>query len=174
MNRQTRRDARREARRAATPAVSIEEPARISFPGGPPRSGRRPGVGRRRGAAMVETAIVLPLFFLLVFGMFEMSRLGMVAQLLATAARDGCRVAVVSGRTQADVDAAVKSILDGGSIPSSACRPVMSRDITTAHLGDPITLTLQVSFKDVSWLATPIFLGSASVTTSATLSSERP
>src|SRR4051812_31810099 len=42
---------------------------------------------RRVGAVVVEMAVVLPIFIGLVMGQIESSRLGMVAQLLTTAAR---------------------------------------------------------------------------------------
>src|SRR2546428_792145 len=51
----------------------------------------------RRASAMVELAFVLPLFLFFVLGIIEASRMGMAEQLLVTAAREGCRVAVIPG-----------------------------------------------------------------------------
>ncbi len=47
----------------------------------------------RHGATIVETALVLSLFLLFLFGIFEYSRYLLVNQLLANAARDGVRYA---------------------------------------------------------------------------------
>jgi hypothetical protein len=125
---------------------------------------------------MVETAIALSLFIIvLVFGMFELARLGLTAQLLSCAANSGCRVAVINGHTQSDVTSTVQGILGGGGISSSAYTMVTSpTDVTTSHHGDQVTVTISVPFSKVSWLPTPLFLHSATIQSSATLSSERP
>lgn len=49
---------------------------------------------RELGVAMVETAIVLPLFLLLVFGLVEMGRLFQTYNTVQHAAREGARFAV--------------------------------------------------------------------------------
>lgn len=139
-------------------------------------------VERRLGTSAVEMALVAPLFITLVMGQIEMSRLGMVSQLLTTAAREGCRVAVVQGSTQTDVQNRVQAVLSGSGIsvgtvtptcPSSYLGvPILSWD--TAPGGTPITVSLSVPFSQVSWLGTPYFpfLRNANVSVSATLSSE--
>src|SRR4029079_7300001 len=65
----------------------------------------------RRGAAVVEFAVVSPVFFLLIFGMIEYGRLVMVQQVLTNASREGARVGVLDGSTQADVTTAVNNYL---------------------------------------------------------------
>jgi len=128
---------------------------------------------------MVEAAIVLPVFFLLVLGLIEISRLGMTAQLVTSAANAGCRVAVISGHTQADVTTTVQNLMSSGGIGSSSYSMVTSpSDVTTTHLAGPasvnsVTVTISVPFNRVSWLATPLFLGSVTISSSATLTSER-
>jgi Flp pilus assembly protein TadG len=122
---------------------------------------------------MVETAIVLAVFFILVLGMIEMSRLGMVAQLLSDAARESCRLAVLNGKTPTDVTGMAQTILNSGGINTYTLTTTPS-DVTTSHLGDPVTVVITVSFSNVSWLSTPRFLGSATMQSSATMSSERP
>ena len=47
-----------------------------------------------RGTAIVESAIILPVFFLLLFGVFEASRFMNTQQVLTNAAREGARYAV--------------------------------------------------------------------------------
>ena len=48
----------------------------------------------RRGAATVETALVLPIVLLFMFGIFEYGRYFMTMQLLNNAAREGARYAI--------------------------------------------------------------------------------
>ena len=70
---------------------------------------------RRGGATMSETAVALPVFFLLLFGIFEYGRYFMMRNLIANAAREGARFAVVhtADKTTADVQAAVLNFLGG-------------------------------------------------------------
>ena len=56
----------------------------------PPRT-----AARRRGVAMVEFALVMPVFLMFLFGIFEYARYLMMHQLLHNAARDAARWGVV-------------------------------------------------------------------------------
>ncbi len=131
---------------------------------------------KRRGATAVELAMIAPVFIALVMGQIETSRLGMVSQLLTTAAREGCRVAVIDGSTQADVQNRVTAVLAGSGIPVGTVTPTCPSPYSwdSAPMGTPITVSLSVPYSQVSWLGTPIFLTSATVSASATLSSENP
>ena len=57
----------------------------------PTRHGRQ-----RRGATLVESALVLSVFLMLLFGIFEYCRFLMVLHLTGNAARDGARYAAVN------------------------------------------------------------------------------
>ena len=59
----------------------------------------RPCRRNRQGAAVVEFAVVAPIFSMLVFGMIEFGRAIMVEQILTNAAREGARVAVLDSAT---------------------------------------------------------------------------
>lgn len=112
----------------------------------------------RRGAAVVEFAIVAPVFFLLVFGMIEYGRLVMVQQVLTNASREGARQAVLDGSTTSSVTDAVQNYLTAARIsgPTIAVNPDPP---STAGFGDPVTVTVSVPFNQVSWLPSPMFLG---------------
>ena len=132
---------------------------------------RRP---RRRGAAIVETAIVISLFFFLLVSL-EMARMGMANQLITNAAREGVRVAVVPGNQASDVSTAVQSFLNSNSGGiTTYTLTITPSDPTTTHLGDQVTVQVSTSFGNISWLAHPLFLGSVTLSSSSTLSSERP
>jgi Flp pilus assembly protein TadG len=121
-------------------------------------------------------AFVAPVFVMLIMGIIESSRLGMVAQLLTTAAREGCRVAVINGMTQTDVQNRINAVLNGSGISvgtvTPTCPAPYSWDVSPG--GTPITVSLSVPYSQVSWLPTPYFLKTANVSCSATMSSERP
>ena len=130
----------------------------------------------RRGASAVEMAFVAPVFLMLVMGIIEASRLGMVTQLMTTAAREGCRVAVINGMDEADVQSRVEAVLTGSGISVGTVTPTCPSPYAwdSSPQGTPITVTLTVPYANVSWLPTPYFLKNTNIICSATMSSERP
>ena len=59
---------------------------------------------RSRGQAIVEFAMIAPIFFALIFGLLEFALIGMSVATYNFAAKDGARVGSLLGRTRADVD----------------------------------------------------------------------
>jgi Flp pilus assembly protein TadG len=81
------------------------------------RNGNAPD---RRGQAMVEMALILPVLLLLVVGMLEFARAWNAKQVITDAAREGARLAVVQdGGTQAEVTAAIQAALNRSGIPGN-------------------------------------------------------
>lgn len=70
---------------------------------------------RRRGATLVECAFIIPIAMLFLLGIFEYGRFIMMRQLLANAAREGARFAVVHtlDKTTQDVQNVVDQFLAG-------------------------------------------------------------
>ena len=68
------------------------------------RSGPRPA--RRRGATLVEVALLLGIFLLFLFGIFEYGRYLMVLHVATNAARDGARYASVNVARDGNFDTA--------------------------------------------------------------------
>ncbi|MEZ5942312.1 MAG: TadE/TadG family type IV pilus assembly protein [Planctomycetaceae bacterium] len=66
---------------------------------------------RRTGAAMVETALVLPIMMMVILGIVEFGRAFMVCQLLTNAAREGGRSAVIPGSTSPQVTADIQGLV---------------------------------------------------------------
>jgi Flp pilus assembly protein TadG len=130
----------------------------------------------RKGATAVELACVAPVLVALEMSILESSRLGMVSQLLTTAAREGCRSAVLPGATQASVQARINEVLAGSGIPAGTVTPTCDDGSAWATATQPtaITVSMSVPYSKVSWLAIPYFLKNATVSASATFSSERP
>ncbi|MEM6799666.1 MAG: TadE family protein, partial [Planctomycetota bacterium] len=65
----------------------------------------------RRGATAVEFAIVAPVFFLILFAMFEFSRVNVLRHTADNAAYEAARVAIVPGATAADAVAEAGRLL---------------------------------------------------------------
>ncbi len=113
---------------------------------------------KRRGVAVVEFAVVAPLFFLLVFGMIEFGRMVMVQQVITNASREGARVGVLDGATTSDVTGAVNTYLTNAGVQGASVA-VTPDPPSSAGYGAPVTVTVSVGFNQVSWLPSPMFLG---------------
>lgn len=79
---------------------------------------RRTSNKRRRGAALMEAGLVMPVVLLFLFGIFEYGRYLMTLHSYNNAAREGVRYALantqpitISGNTSANTDQAVKDAL---------------------------------------------------------------
>ena len=123
---------------------------RVPPPGaaGPARS------GRRSAASTVEFAVVASILFPMVLGIIEIGRGLMVIHVLTAASCHGCRAAIVEGRTQSDVTAAVQQVLGGAGV-NGATTTVQVNNVTadpaTAKAGDVITVIVSVPIANISW-----------------------
>ena len=77
------------------------------------------------GLAPLEVAITVPIVLLIAVGIFEFGRAYQTWQIVTKAAREGARVAVVDGATDADVERAVRRYMEAGQLPNAAKAPVM-------------------------------------------------
>jgi Flp pilus assembly protein TadG len=126
---------------------------------------QRPGpAGRaklpRRGASLVEFALVAPVFILFVMGIIELGRVLMVQHLLTNAARQGCRVGVIGGTSTPTISStSLQSLSSQGVSASRASVQVNdgSADASTAKSGDEITVMISVPMSDISWVPLPAY-----------------
>ena len=72
----------------------------------------------RRGTAAVETAVVLPVYLLLLFGVIEFGHAQLVTNLLNSAVRNGARIGSTEGTSTANVTARVNQTV-GAVVPTS-------------------------------------------------------
>ena len=73
----------------------------------------------QRGAALLETAITLPIVLLVTVSIFEFGRAYQTWQVLTNAAREGARVSVITDNTDAQVTDAVRNYLKGGKLQAA-------------------------------------------------------
>jgi Flp pilus assembly protein TadG len=125
---------------------------------------------KRRGAAVVEFAVVAPVFFLMILGMIEVARALMVQQIITNASREGARRAVLTGAQSSEVRQYVADYLNGVSVPATIENvAVVPTDLENdAGNGEPVTVTVQIGFDQVSWLPSPMFFVGGRNTLSAT------
>ena len=112
----------------------------------------------RRGAALVEFAIVFPILIVLFLAMIEFGRLIMVQQILTNASREGARMAVMDGVTASEVTALMDQYCESAGI-AGVDVTIDPADPGSAGSGEPVTVTASVLFDQVTWLPTPMFLG---------------
>jgi len=102
---------------------------------------------RARAAAVVEFAVILPLLLTILFGIIEYGWVFMVRQTLQTAAREGCRVAIL--QTSTEPYALVLSRVAEVMAPTG----LSSYEVTMTHasVGDPVEVVdVTVPYTDVS------------------------
>jgi Flp pilus assembly protein TadG len=108
----------------------------------------------RRGAALVEFALVLPVIVMLMLGCLEMGRGIMVQHTLQEAAQAACRVYSVSDADPSAHEAIIAQAMQRAGIAkySVAYDPASKSQITAAL--EPVTVTISVDFGEVAWLST--------------------
>ena len=125
----------------------------------------------RRGAATIEFALVAPIIFLFLFASIEFGRVLMVFHGLEAAAREGCRTAVSWNVAQADVEQTVDDRLTSFGI-SGYTLTTDPATVSSAGQWEPITVRIEVTYDQVSWLPVPSYLGGITLAGSCTLPQE--
>ena len=74
-------------------------------------------IRNQRGAALLETAITIPLILAVCVSIFEFGRAYQTWQVLTNAAREGARVAILPETTDAQVTTAVRNYMQAGQLP---------------------------------------------------------
>lgn len=117
----------------------------------------------RRGAALVEFAVVIPLFLVFTVGLIEVGRAIMVQQIVTNASREGARIASYNSTSSSTtVSSAISSIMSSANI-SGATTSVSPSVLSTVPEGDPVSVTITVSYSQVSWVPSPFFLGGRNI-----------
>jgi Flp pilus assembly protein TadG len=103
-----------------------------------------------KGAALLETAITLPIILLVSVGIFEFGRAYQTWQVLTNAAREGARVAVIQGTTDDAIKARVVAYMQNGALPDGAATMVsVTRNVAltgTTDTGTQITINYPFQF----------------------------
>jgi Flp pilus assembly protein TadG len=81
--------------------------------------------GAARSHTAMDVAITVPVIFLICIGIFEFGCAYRTWQVLTNAAREGAKVAVVAGATDAQVESVVRSYMRAGQLPNAATAPVV-------------------------------------------------
>lgn len=107
----------------------------------------QPAAHRERGASLVEFALVLPLFLVLVGGMVDFGRAFFTEVMLTNAAREGARSAMYSA-TAANTTA--RAIAAAGN--NSALSVAVSSPCPTPPSATPTSVTVTVQDPKFRWI----------------------
>ena len=119
---------------------------------------------RRNGAALVEMALVLPIFVTVVLGIVEFGRGMMVAQMLTNAAREGARKAIIDGSSNSQVETLIEDFLQDAvnvdpndvtitiMITPDPANDTTGNEVANAQSRDLITITVAVPFDKISYI----------------------
>jgi Flp pilus assembly protein TadG len=119
----------------------------------------------------VEFAIVAPCFFLFALGIIEIGRAMMVQTLITNAAQLGARAGALNGAQNSDVTSAVNSYLANAGISGASSTPTPSPP-SSANPGQDVRVTVTIPYSSVSWLPTPSYLGSTTLSATALVQRE--
>jgi len=103
------------------------------------------------GQALVELALVLPLFLLLLFGLIQMSIFGYAYISVNNAAREAVRFASVGGKTDSDIidminESTILTDLDiQFSPPENPLAVRQSGDEVTVNISYPVSLIVPIA-----------------------------
>jgi hypothetical protein len=112
----------------------------------------------RRGAALVEFAVISPVALMLLVGSIEVGRGINVKNRCAEAARAGARVfSLREQKTESDVRAMVDQIMRESNLTNYTVTLAPDPSTDIAQL-TPVTVTVSIAASDASWYPSPWFL----------------
>lgn len=90
---------------------------------------------RQDGAVLIEAAFTLPIMLFVCIGILEFGRAYQAWQIVTNASREGARVAVLPGTSDAAVTDRVRTYLQAGALDQAAKAGVVITRNTTVSLG---------------------------------------
>ena len=126
---------------------------------------------RRFGLAIVELAVTLPVFVLILLGTIEATSMIFLEQSLRIAAYEGARIALVPGSDASNVEAGCKLILDARHV-KGATVTITPNDFASQPYGTPITVRVTAGCAENSVIS-PWFYVDKSLDSDVTMMLER-
>lgn len=128
------------------------------------RHRQHPAQQSREGTALVEMALVLPIFVAVTLGIVEFGRAMMVGQLVTNAAREGARLGIIDGSSNAEVRTSIEQFLQQSAgigaqdltiqitVTPATGNPNPNNEVANALPRDLVTVFVSVPFTKVSYI----------------------
>ncbi len=116
--------------------------------------------GKHKGQSIVELALILPVFILIVFGMLDMGRAFYFQEAIANMAREGARYGAVNNTTSVSSEALAEAgaLVSGATISSvvKACDSKSEQyvSVTVNYAFSLVTPVMQAFGKPITMTAT--------------------
>jgi Flp pilus assembly protein TadG len=123
-----------------------------------------------RGQSLVEFALLLPVFLMLVMGVIDIARAFSALQVVTNASREGARVGILPSTAPADVTNVVNNYLaSGGQV---GCNTAGANWGTAAAAGTSTTVTVTCNFVTLTGTLIPAWNGTIALTQTASMRHE--
>jgi Flp pilus assembly protein TadG len=128
----------------------------------------------RRGAAIVELALVAPLLLALILGVGEIGQSLRVQAAMSEASRIGCETASRPGSSSSDVRRDVKQALANSGLPAEEATITVLvndrvRNVASAKLYDKVSVSISLPTAKTSWTRSSMFMGAKSIQSQTTI-----
>jgi len=128
----------------------------------------------RRGAVVVEMALVAPFLVMLLLGICEIGQAMRVHSFLAEAARTGGAAGSLPGSSNGDVIRGVQNGLATRKVTASAAAITIKingvvGNVAKAHRNDKITVTVAIPMSAAGWTGSSVFVSRSSIQSETTV-----
>lgn len=132
------------------------------------------GDARRRGAIIVEMALVTPFLVLLLLGICEIGQAMRVHTYLSEASRQGCATGSLPGRSNVDVVEDVRNSLSGLKLSFTTAQITIKvndvvGNVLQARRNDKITVTVAIPMSEAAWTGSSFFVPRHSIRSQTTV-----
>lgn len=103
-------------------------------------------VNNQRGAALIETAITIPIILLISVAIFEFGRAYQTWQVVTNASREGARIAVIAGTSDDDITNAVRSYMTNGALSNAGIAQININRTAPLTIGNGSQITVNYPF----------------------------
>lgn len=104
---------------------------------------------KQKGQSLVEFALLLPVFILILFGVMEFGRLWEMTNMLTSAAREGARIAAVTNPDITRTISAAQNILSVGNINNATIT------VSGPNSAYEITVTVSIAYTPMTGFIIP-------------------
>jgi len=105
---------------------------------------------RRRGSLTVEAALLLPLLFMLTFGLIEYGWMFLKQQQITNTARQSARLGAMVDGTNSAVTSQISTMMSNYGLGSSGYSATVSPgNVQTAARGSQISVTISIPYSNI-------------------------